>query len=58
MAIATAYDRNKKAIKRVENKKESIFFSIIIGISVLKSHAKVGKNVDYQIRFYQDLRDI
>jgi hypothetical protein len=47
MAIATAYDRNKKAIKRVENKKESIFFSIIIGISVLKSHAKVGKNVDY-----------
>ena len=46
VAIAMAKPRNKTAINRVENKKESIFFSMYTGITNLKSPAKIDKKVD------------
>jgi len=40
---------NKNAMSRVENKKESIFFSIKIGL--VKRHAKVDKIVHWMMAF-------
>ena len=47
VAIAIANARNRKAIKRVENKKATIFLSICKGITFLKSATKVLKNVQF-----------
>jgi hypothetical protein len=53
--METAYTINKKAINRVENKKENIFLSIFKGLCFYKSATKVLKNVDFYIRTFVNL---
>ena len=53
VAIATAKETNKTAIKRVEKKieprTESILLSIVVEIRFLKGRAKVRKNVSMTV---------